>query len=384
MGPATTKQHPPGTPGHSNNSNSNNNNSNNNNSNNNVSGSSSSIYSRSHPHKPTRSSVDSTSSSLFSASGRPRGQPTHGASRWDSILHAPDASNYANASLNSHNTDSELELDDLVLEMEDRHTSGTSLGNVAPPAAGTSIPTAIVVSDSIDEFKQIFSSDNEFAPEAHHVTAFNPSTVPQSANAENNSPTIDAKLTEHGNGDPGKVKRNSTVSTPAQVISGGFISTPNSARKKHHFIKKQLLFICKLWVRRFRRFVLGKPVEHTGKFCICWCFALDIVHLALLILIPVQLAWTNYFLGLEWIIFYYAVDLLMLIDCWIQARINFMDEYGILVDSSDLILWRYIFRMSGIKEIIFSLPWETLQFALVDGTQFLMLGPVPGTADSLT
>ncbi|KAJ3210385.1 Kinesin-like protein kif27 [Entophlyctis luteolus] len=348
----------------------------------NVSGSSTSIYSRSHRPKPTRTSIDSTHSSVFSG-GRIRSQAAN-ANRWDSILNAPGASNSANVSEQSQKTDSEMELDDVVLEMEDRHTSGASLGSSAVPVPSV-MPTAIVVSDSVDEFKHIFSSDNDFGTEGHHVTAFTSTSVPPLTNTETSPTVINLKLTENAAGYTDKVQRNSIASTPPQIQILSDCSTAKQREcKRQQRLKKQILFIFKVWVRRFRRVVLGKPVEHTGKFCICWCFALDIIHLALLILIPVQLAWTNFFLGVEWIIFYYAIDVLMLVDCWIQARINYVDDYGILVDSSDLILWRYIFRMSGIREIFFSLPWETMQFALGDVSNCLMLGPAPVSADALT
>ncbi|KAJ3055611.1 hypothetical protein HDU99_007535, partial [Rhizoclosmatium hyalinum] len=60
------------------------------------------------------------------------------------------------------------------------------------------------------------------------------------------------------------------------------------------------------------------------------------------------------------------MDAVMLFDCWILAKVDFMDEYGLLVEDSERILKRYLFQNRGILEIMVSWPWELLQFSITN------------------
>ncbi|KAJ3067869.1 hypothetical protein HDU98_008949 [Podochytrium sp. JEL0797] len=107
---------------------------------------------------------------------------------------------------------------------------------------------------------------------------------------------------------------------------------------------------------------LGAPIRNNSKVFGWWSFGIDVAHITLLILIPVQLAWTNYFTSVYWVYFYFIMDAVMMFDCWLQAKLDYTDEYGILVDDTERILWRYLLRNNGTLEFIASWPWEALQF----------------------
>ncbi|KAI9338984.1 hypothetical protein BDR26DRAFT_919147 [Obelidium mucronatum] len=111
---------------------------------------------------------------------------------------------------------------------------------------------------------------------------------------------------------------------------------------------------------------LGTPISADSKRLGWWCFLIDIFHLFLLIIIPVQLAWTHHFTEIGWVVFYGVMDAIMLFDCWIQARIDYKDEYGLLVEDIELIAKRYLFVNHGVLEVFVSLPWEFLEFTIDD------------------
>ncbi|KAJ3014253.1 UNVERIFIED_CONTAM: hypothetical protein HDU68_000361 [Siphonaria sp. JEL0065] len=121
---------------------------------------------------------------------------------------------------------------------------------------------------------------------------------------------------------------------------------------------------------------LGKPIPSDSQQLAWWCFLIDIFHLSLLILIPVQLAWTDHFTEIGWVIFYGFMDAIMLFDCWIQARIDYKDEYGLLVQDIELVAKRYLFVNHGLLECTMSWPWEFVEFAINDAEAWgKFLGP---------
>ncbi|KAJ3063226.1 hypothetical protein HDU98_000931 [Podochytrium sp. JEL0797] len=124
---------------------------------------------------------------------------------------------------------------------------------------------------------------------------------------------------------------------------------------------------------------LGASISHTSELLAWWSFGIDLVHIALLILIPVQLAWTNYFTSVYWLYIYFFMDLVMMFDCWIQAKVDFNDQYGCLVEDTEVIMRRYLFTGNGLLQVIVSFPWEAMMFAVHDvGLWEQLLGPSEG------
>ncbi|KAJ3224978.1 Cyclic nucleotide-gated olfactory channel [Chytriomyces hyalinus] len=118
------------------------------------------------------------------------------------------------------------------------------------------------------------------------------------------------------------------------------------------------------FMKKAKQKLLRKPISQSSKGLAWWNFAIDILHLTLLIMIPVQLAWTHHFVNDGWVAYYLLIDAIMMTDCYILARVDFKDEYGILIHDSERILKRYLFECSGILHITASLPWELIQYAV--------------------
>ncbi|TPX77134.1 hypothetical protein CcCBS67573_g01633 [Chytriomyces confervae] len=145
---------------------------------------------------------------------------------------------------------------------------------------------------------------------------------------------------------------------PARMVDNT-AELDQEASYKSAFSIKSLPFM-----KKAKQKFLRKPISQSSKGLAWWNFAIDILHLTLLIMIPVQLAWTHHFVNDEWVVFYLLIDAIMVTDCYILARVDFKDEYGILIHDSDRILKRYLFECSGILHIMASLPWELVHYAV--------------------
>ncbi|KAJ3389208.1 Kinesin-like protein kif27 [Chytriomyces hyalinus] len=145
---------------------------------------------------------------------------------------------------------------------------------------------------------------------------------------------------------------------PVQMVDNT-AELDQEASYKSAFSIKSLPFM-----KKAKQKFLRKPISQSSKGLAWWNFAIDILHLTLLIMIPVQLAWTHHFVNDEWVVFYLLIDAIMVTDCYILARVDFKDEYGILIHDSDRILKRYLFECSGILHIMASLPWELVHYAV--------------------
>ncbi|KAJ3233135.1 hypothetical protein HDU81_002491 [Chytriomyces hyalinus] len=118
------------------------------------------------------------------------------------------------------------------------------------------------------------------------------------------------------------------------------------------------------FMKKAKQKFLRHPISQSSKALAWWNFAIDILSLTLLIMIPVQLAWTHHFVNAGWVVFYLMIDFIMMTDCYILARVDFKDEYGILICDSERILRRYLFECSGVLHIAASLPWELIHYCM--------------------
>ncbi|KAI8826473.1 hypothetical protein BJ741DRAFT_714501 [Chytriomyces cf. hyalinus JEL632] len=134
------------------------------------------------------------------------------------------------------------------------------------------------------------------------------------------------------------------------------------------------------FMKKAKQKFLRHPISQSSKGLAWWNFAIDILHLTLLIMIPVQLAWTHHFVDNGWVVFYLLMDVIMMTDCYILARVDFKDEYGILICDSERILRRYLFECSGFLHIIASLPWELIHYCVWSENPDILstLGPSEG------
>ncbi|KAI8622654.1 hypothetical protein BC830DRAFT_270180 [Chytriomyces sp. MP71] len=136
--------------------------------------------------------------------------------------------------------------------------------------------------------------------------------------------------------------------------------------------------------KRLLRWALHKTICKESRRLAWWTFLIDLMHLWLLIMIPVQLGWTEHFANQGWVIFYLVIDAIMLGDCYIQARVDYDNEYGLLVDDPEKIIARYVLHCNGWLEIPTSLPWELLQYSVTaNGTWNLNSFGSPGDVDPL-
>ncbi|KAI8838554.1 hypothetical protein BJ741DRAFT_707425 [Chytriomyces cf. hyalinus JEL632] len=145
---------------------------------------------------------------------------------------------------------------------------------------------------------------------------------------------------------------------PAPVIENTAVSEKEEPHASSHSIQT-LPFI-----KKAKKKFLRHPISQSSKGLAWWNFAIDILHLTLLIMIPVQLAWTHHFVDNGWVAFYLLMDVIMMTDCYILARVDFKDEYGILICDSERILRRYLFECSGFLHIIASPPWELIHYCV--------------------
>ncbi|KAJ3105989.1 hypothetical protein HDU97_007173 [Phlyctochytrium planicorne] len=108
--------------------------------------------------------------------------------------------------------------------------------------------------------------------------------------------------------------------------------------------------------------LLFSPIEETDQSFVAWSIFINILHAIEIILIPIQLAWTEYFINIGVVIVQLFVDILFLFDCLLLSRIIFKDEYGITCTDPKRLRGKYLWKEFGIVKVLASLPLEILMF----------------------
>ncbi|KAJ3324357.1 hypothetical protein HDU76_013437 [Blyttiomyces sp. JEL0837] len=105
-----------------------------------------------------------------------------------------------------------------------------------------------------------------------------------------------------------------------------------------------------------------RPISHDNKVLRFWTGIIDVLHLCNLLLVPLMLGWTEFFAGTKILLPALVIDFLLLVDCAVQAKLSYTDDYGQLVEDPSKIVMRYLWHRNGFLEIISSLPCELLAF----------------------
>ncbi|TPX35512.1 hypothetical protein SmJEL517_g02118 [Synchytrium microbalum] len=74
------------------------------------------------------------------------------------------------------------------------------------------------------------------------------------------------------------------------------------------------------------------------------------------LVVPLIFGWTEYFLHSGWVAFYAMVDVIMLVDCFLQARVSFNNKYGSLVRDNRAMFYNFAVTNRGWWIILTSLP----------------------------
>ncbi|KAI8814217.1 cyclic nucleotide-binding-like protein [Cladochytrium replicatum] len=109
-------------------------------------------------------------------------------------------------------------------------------------------------------------------------------------------------------------------------------------------------------------FWIEQPVDPMGNFFQTWTKLTNILHLFNIIIAPLLFSWTQHFQTLAWVVVFSSVDVIFCIDCFIQSRLHFKNEYGVLIESYAQLRDNYFFRRFGWIQTTSSLPWDLFAF----------------------
>ncbi|KAJ3110373.1 hypothetical protein HDU96_006665 [Phlyctochytrium bullatum] len=104
------------------------------------------------------------------------------------------------------------------------------------------------------------------------------------------------------------------------------------------------------------------PIDPKSKHYLAWSFIINTLHAIEIILVPLQLAWTEYFIHVGVVIAQILVDLIFLTDCYFSTRIIFKDEYGIVCKDGRMLRKRFLWQEVGIIKLLACLPVELVVF----------------------
>ncbi|KAI8815371.1 hypothetical protein BJ742DRAFT_876351 [Cladochytrium replicatum] len=107
---------------------------------------------------------------------------------------------------------------------------------------------------------------------------------------------------------------------------------------------------------------IEQPLDSKGNLFQTWTKLTNILHLFNIIIAPLLFSWTQHFQTLAWIVLFSSVDLVFCIDCFIQSRLHFKNEYGVLIESYTQLRDNYLFRRFGWIQTVSSLPWDLFAF----------------------
>ncbi|KAJ3209658.1 hypothetical protein HDU67_006021 [Dinochytrium kinnereticum] len=162
-----------------------------------------------------------------------------------------------------------------------------------------------------------------------------PLAINASNEADTNASNADTTITDKAQEVSKNPSRSNTKSSPS----------PNTEQTKKTVL--ELLFI---------------PLDETSASFITWNFLINVLHAVEIILIPLQLAWTEYFIHFGVVVSQLMVDFLFLADCFFLSRVIYRDEYGILCTDRKRLRQKYLWKEFGIVKVLASLPVELLVF----------------------
>ncbi|TPX51757.1 hypothetical protein SeLEV6574_g00088 [Synchytrium endobioticum] len=95
-----------------------------------------------------------------------------------------------------------------------------------------------------------------------------------------------------------------------------------------------------------------------SHFWTMWCCVINILHALNVLVVPLMLAWTEHFLSFSWVAFFAAVDCIMLVDCFLQARSAFQDKYGTVITDHTQMFNHFMWTNHGWWSLASSLPFS--------------------------
>jgi hypothetical protein len=195
-----------------------------------------------------------------------------------------------------------------------------------------------------------------------------PSTFSISQNSPNHSPRNSLGRTPNrqistSTGRSSFTKGDRDPNAPTNLSPLPTIKEVNTASDTQNaFIKdgssRLQIFLEKTWSIIYT--VLFSTIHPTSKTLQNWNFAMDFIHTVNVIFIPLVFAWTDYFIALWTVLLVCVIDILLMTDCFIKARVRYRDDYGVLIQDAVMIKRRYLWKRNGVVDILASLPLELI------------------------
>ncbi|KAI8851252.1 hypothetical protein BC829DRAFT_415497 [Chytridium lagenaria] len=104
------------------------------------------------------------------------------------------------------------------------------------------------------------------------------------------------------------------------------------------------------------------PIDELNPSFQTWTFIVNTLHAVHFILVPIQLAWTEYFINYGIVIAQLVANLIFLIDAMLLMRVIFKDEYGIICKDRARLRSKFLWKDFGIVRLLACLPLEVLAF----------------------
>ncbi|TPX32396.1 hypothetical protein SmJEL517_g04421 [Synchytrium microbalum] len=97
-------------------------------------------------------------------------------------------------------------------------------------------------------------------------------------------------------------------------------------------------------------------ITPESRFWTHWCSMINVLHVINVLVVPLIFGWTEYFINPGWVALYAIVDVIMLVDCFFQARLAFNNKYGSLIQDNQGMFYNFAVTNRGWWITLTSLP----------------------------
>ncbi|KAJ1550210.1 hypothetical protein HK096_008139, partial [Nowakowskiella sp. JEL0078] len=106
----------------------------------------------------------------------------------------------------------------------------------------------------------------------------------------------------------------------------------------------------------------NQPINPNGAHNHNWIIVINLLHVMNVLIAPLAMAWTDLFSSTAWIVVFCVLDAFFLLDCMVQSRLSYKNEYGIEIRRLNELRDDYLFKRYGWLEFLSSLPWDLWGF----------------------
>ncbi|KAJ3333548.1 Cyclic nucleotide-gated olfactory channel [Blyttiomyces sp. JEL0837] len=115
-------------------------------------------------------------------------------------------------------------------------------------------------------------------------------------------------------------------------------------------------------------YIFCTPLQPNSILLRLWTAFQDITHFLDFVTTPLILGWTEHFMKSVYVALFLFLDIVFLLDCYVQSRVSFKNEFGSEVTDLRELREIYFRQKFGAVSLVANLPWELIAFVLSPST----------------